>query len=542
MQRELNGIIVSPKERKMFKGRIVIEDDKISKIISDESVSGTNYILPGLIDSHIHIESSMLVPSEFARAAVVHGTVATVSDPHEIANVLGVEGVEFMIENSKQVPFDFYFGVPSCVPATNFESAGANLDSADIRTIFEKHNLLYLSEMMNFPGVVYEVPEVIEKLEIARSMGKPIDGHAPALKGEMLRKYVSAGISTDHECFTLEEAKEKIALGMKILIREGSAAKNFDALKSLIKDNTNMCMLCSDDRHPDDLLGGHINMLVRRALSEGFDIFDILQTAVVNPIEHYKLQNGMLREGDFADLIVVDSLQDFSILETVIKGKTVAKDGTCLFDSIDITPINKFSAANLSISDIEVVAHTSKIRVIEAIEGELITNELIVESKIVNGFHVADIERDILKLVVYNRYEPSTPAVAFIKNIGLTKGALATSVAHDSHNIIAVGTNDEDLVNAINLLISTKGGMTACSGDEMASLPLPIAGIMSDESAEVVARKYEKLNSMAKSFGSKLGAPFMTLSFMALLVIPNIKLSDKGLFDGRTFSFTNLEC
>lgn len=540
MKTELIGKIVDIENREIYSGKVEIEDGRIANITRDDSVLCKCFILPGLVDSHIHIESSMLVPSEFARAAVVHGTVATVSDPHEIANVLGTQGIDFMISNARQVPFKFNFGVPSCVPATGFESSGAVIDSSEVREIFNKYDLKYLSEMMNFPGVIYDDAEVENKLQVARGLGKLIDGHSPGLKGIDLQKYISKGISTDHECFTLEEALEKIALGMKILIREGSAAKNFDNLQSLITSHPDMSMLCSDDRHPDDLIGGHINLLVKKAIKNGHNLFDVLQTAIVNPIKHYKLDVGLLREGDYADLIVIDDFDSFNILQTYIDGNLVAENGVSYLNPVYIDKINVFNATPISENDIKVEPKGNSLKVISAIEGELITEMLITKPKVVANEVVCDTENDILKLVVYNRYSESKPAVAFIKNFNLRSGALATSVAHDSHNIIAVGASDSDLVNAINKLIGTKGGMTIANGDEVLSLPLPIAGIMSDLKAEEVAELYSKLNKKAISLGTKLKAPFMTLSFMALLVIPKLKLSDKGLFDGEKFCFTDL--
>ncbi len=541
MNYTVEGNIVDVVSRKIFKGLLEVSNGKIVSIREDDTIHSDNYILPGLIDSHIHIESSMLVPSEFARAAVINGTIATVSDPHEIANVLGLDGIKFMLENGELVPFKFFFGAPSCVPATPFESSGAVISAEDIEQLFSQYDLNYLSEMMNFPGVLYEVPEVIDKLNIAKKFGKKIDGHCPGLSGEQLEKYISAGITTDHECFSIAEAREKIQKGMKILIREGSAAKNFDELKQLIYESPDMVMLCSDDKHPDDLIDGHINILIKRALASGLDLFDVVSAATVNPILHYSLDCGLLRKGDNADFIVVNNLETFDILETYIDGIKVAENGNCLFAPVEFSPINKFFCEKLSPSDLQILDNGRKIRVIEAIEGELITNSIEVKPKVENGCIVSDIEQDVLKIVVQNRYVPAKPAVAFIKNIGLKQGALATSVAHDSHNIIAVGTNDADLAEAINLIIENKGGMAAVRGSEKSILPLEVAGIMSSASLEVVANKYLELNQLAKKYGSSMNAPFMTLSFMALLVIPKLKLSDKGLFDGEKFCFTELE-
>lgn len=539
MNRTVCGKLVDVKNKNINEGRIFIENDKIVKIEYSD-VSEEQYILPGFIDAHVHIESSMLLPSEFARAAVRHGTVAAVSDPHEIANVLGVQGVEYMINNAKKIPFKIFFGAPSCVPATNFETSGAKITSDDIKYLFQKFELKFLSEMMNFPGVIYQDPEVLKKIEIARLLNKNIDGHAPGLMGDDLKKYVSYGISTDHECFSYQEAIEKIKYGMKVLIREGSAAKNFDSLSKLIEEHPNMCMFCTDDLHPDDFQNGHINLLVKKAIKQGFNLFDVLQIACINPVEHYNLEVGQLREGDFADFIVVGNLTEFNIKQTYINGQLVAENGISLVEKQKIEKINVFNAQKLTEKDLKIEHKGGNIKVIKAIDGELITEKLYIKPNIVGNYVESDVQNDILKLVVYNRYKESEPAIGFINNFNLKYGAIATSVAHDSHNIIAVGTNDFSIVQAINAIIESEGGMCVFDDQEIEILPLPIAGIISDKSIEEAAEKYQKLNLKAKQLGTTLTAPFMTLSFMALLVIPKLKLSDKGLFDGETFTFTNL--
>lgn len=535
----IKGNIVDVVKKRIFSGEIIFNNGRIESVRSiDESFD--KYIIPGLIDSHVHIESSMLVPSEFAKAAVVHGTTATVSDPHEIANVLGKQGIDFMIENAQQVPFKFYFGVPSCVPATDFETSGARLSAEDIEEIFLKHDLKYLSEMMNFPGVIFDSPEVKAKLQVAKKLNKNIDGHAPGLRGKDAKKYIDAGISTDHECFSLEEALEKINFGMKVLIREGSAAKNFNALHSLLNSHPEACMICSDDKHPDDLVKSHVNGIIKQGIEIGHDIFNLLRSATYNPIMHYGLENGLLREGDPADIVVIDNLHDFNILQTYINGKLVADNGKSLIDSVKINTINHFNCSPKIVSDFSVHPESESIRIIEAIDGELITNEINAKAKIQENNLISDTENDILKLAVINRYNDGKPAIAFIKNFGLKSGAIASSVAHDSHNIIAIGTSDSQLCDAVNEIIENKGGIAVIDGDNKLSLPLPIAGIMASESAELVAEKYIALDRKTKDLGSKLKAPFMTLSFMALLVIPSIKLSDQGLFDGNKFEFTKL--
>lgn len=536
----IQGQIVDIRNKTIYKGQITIENGKISRI-EKVNHNNTNYILPGFVDAHIHIESSMLVPSEFARLAVLHGTVATVSDPHEIANVLGIEGVEFMIENGKKVPFKFNFGAPSCVPATAFESAGAIIDAEGVKQLLEKPEIKYLAEMMNYPGVLFEDAEVMQKIAYAKQLGKPIDGHAPGLRGDDVKKYIAAGISTDHECFTYEEALEKLENNMKVIIREGSAAKNFEALIDLLPEHYKNMMFCSDDKHPDDLIVGHINELCARAVSKGIDIFKVLTAACINPVEHYNLDVGLLQEGDTADFIVVEDIQHFKTLQTYINGELVANQGTSLIPSIPFKIINNFNTSLKNPSDFEIESSSEKIRVIEALDGELVTNELILDSLLENGKLVSNVQNDVLKMTVVNRYKNEQPAMAFIKNFGLTEGAIASSVGHDSHNIIAVGVNDEMICKAVNLLIANKGGVCAVTEKEEHIVPLPIAGIISDKDGWKVGEDYATLDAMAKQMGSQLRAPYMTLSFMALLVIPSLKLSDKGLFNGSTFEFTSVD-
>lgn len=537
---QIQGQIVDIQNKRIYAGELTVDNGKITSIIQ-KNHDVNNYILPGFIDAHIHIESSMLVPSEFAKIAVLHGTVATISDPHEIANVLGIAGVHYMIDNGKKVPMKFHFGAPSCVPATSFESAGAVIDSDGIRELMALRDIFYLSEMMNYPGVIYDDPEVLKKLEWAKQYGKPIDGHAPGLRGEPIRKYISAGITTDHECFTYDEAEEKLSLGMKIIIREGSAAKNFEALIDLLPENYENMMFCSDDKHPDDLIVGHINLLCARAVAKEMDIFKILQVACVNPVHHYKMNVGLLKENDAADFIVVEDLINFKVLQTYIDGGLVAENGQSFVTHVDFETPNNFNISPKEIADFELASTASTIRVIEALEGQLITNVIHHKSVLVDGKLMSDIENDILKIAVVNRYQNTTPAVAFIKNFGLKKGAIASSVAHDCHNIVVVGTSDEEILNAVNLLIKKKGGICAVNGSEQKSLSLPVAGIMSDKNGWETGKLYQEIDAMAKELGSNLKAPFMTLSFMALLVIPDLKLSDKGLFSGTAFSFVDLE-
>ncbi len=537
----LSGNIVDIHTETFYKGTVHVENGYIKNIVKDNSVTKETFILPGLIDSHIHVESSMLIPSEFARLAVIHGTVATVSDPHEIANVLGIDGIKYMIENGKKVPFKFYFGASSCVPATPFETAGAELGVAELNELMAMDDIKYMAEMMNFPGVINRDSLVMDKLAIAKKYGKPVDGHAPGVKGEAAKKYIEAGITTDHECFTMEEALEKIKYGMKIQIREGSAAKNFEALVGLLKDHADDVLFCSDDKHPDDLAEGHINQLVKRAVNKGYDILKVLKNVILNPIKHYNLEVGTLQPGDPADMIVVDDLSHFNVLQTYVNGIKVAEKGKTLIQSVTAEQPNLFLAETVSADDITVAATGKKIKVIESYDGELITGVLTELPKTENGNLVSDVERDILKIVVLNRYEKGAkPAVAFIKGFGLKQGALASSVAHDSHNVVAVGTSDKEIVSAMNKVIESKGGVAVSEGNYQAVLPLPVAGLMSTDDGFKVAEHYHNLDKKAHELGSSLRAPFMTMSFMALLVIPDLKLSDKGLFDGTTFSFTDL--
>ena len=568
--------LVDVHQQTIYPAEVVVSHGKITSINKTHGSVLTTlyYLLPGFIDSHVHIESSMLVPSEFARLAVVHGTVATVSDPHEIANVCGMEGVEFMIENGKTVPFKFNFGAPSCVPATVFETAGAALNSADVEKLLQRDEIKYLSEMMNFPGVLNGDEEVMKKIAAAHRLGKPVDGHAPGLRGEMARQYIEASpnpsaggaldsdinknlykyedskvppsggfrgafISTDHECFTAEEALDKLKYGMKIIIREGSAAKNFEALIDLLNDHPDMMMFCSDDKHPDSLVLGHINQLCARAVAKGINIFKVLKAACLNPVLHYRLDVGLLREGDPADFIVIKDLKKFEVLKTFINGELVAENGRSKIKTLKSGIINNFSCSKKEISDFEflLAIGQSQLPVIEALDGQLITNKISAVPTIINNLIVSNPEKDILKIVVVSRYKNAPVAKAFIKNFGLKLGALASSVAHDSHNIVAVGVDDESICSAVNLVIEHKGGVSFCEDDIEMIVPLPVAGLMSNEDGYKIAEQYSLIDKAVKDAGSTLGSPFMTLSFMALLVIPHLKLSDLGLFDVDKFEF-----
>ena len=535
------GNIVDIEKRRIFKGVVTVDNARIASIEeTGAEEKNSDYILPGFIDSHVHIESSMLVPAEFAKLAVVHGTTGTISDPHEIANVCGLPGVKFMIENGHTVPFKFHFGAPSCVPATVFETAGASLDSTIVEELLALPEINYLSEMMNFPGVLNDNEEVLKKIAAAKKYNKPVDGHAPGLRGDMAKQYIDAGMSTDHECFTAEEALDKLNYGMKILIREGSAARNFEALISLLETHSDNMMFCSDDKHPDSLVDGHINLLCARAVKEGINLFNILKAACINPVLHYNMRNGILRKGDAADFIVIEDLVNFKVKQTFIDGVLVAENGQSLISTSPAAIINNFDCQKKEVKDFFVFAADvqNDIAVIEALEGQLITNKIYVAPTILDGQIISNAATDILKIVVVNRYQDAPVAKGFIKNMGLKVGAIASTVAHDSHNIVAVGTDDESLCEAVNLLIEQKGGISAVSQEKLLVLPLPVAGLMSNEDGYKVAADYTSIDKFVKEkLGSTLDAPFMTLSFMALLVIPHLKLSDKGLFDGDEFKF-----
>ncbi|MCF6290553.1 MAG: adenine deaminase [Desulfobacterales bacterium] len=537
--RRISANLVDPVQGRIYPATLFTSNGRINRILPEDTAQ-TTYILPGLVDAHVHVESSMLVPTEFARQAVRHGTVAAVSDPHEIANVLGIDGVWFMVKNGKRSPFKFAFGAPSCVPATGFETAGAKLGVVEIEELLRMDEIGYLAEMMNFPGVLATDPGVLAKLELARKYNKPMDGHGPGLTAGDLRNYLAAGISTDHECSSLAEAREKAALGMKILIRQGSAARDLQTLLPLLDEYPELCMFCSDDLHPDGLRRGHVNQMVKTALAAGHDLISVIRAAVLNPVRHYKLDTGLLREGDPADFIEVDSLERFNILKTVINGELVAENGTTLLDHVPVEPINNFQARPRARKDFQIADPGGPVRVIRARDGQLVTGLEVRRPAVDNTSLVADPERDLLKIAVVNRYQEALPGLGFITGFGLKHGAIASSVAHDSHNIIAVGASDEMLCQAINLVIEHRGGLAVKGPDFAEVLPLPVAGLMSLDDGAAVAGQYGLLDLRAKELGSTLTAPFMTLSFMALLVIPQLKLSDKGLFDGQSFSLVPL--
>lgn len=540
----ITGNIVDIENRTIFFGSVLYSDNKIVGIERfSEEKPGQKYILPGFVDSHIHIESSMLVPSEFARVAVKTGVIATVSDPHEIANVLGKKGVDYMVANGKLVDFKFFFGVPSCVPATPFDRAGAVLNVSDVKEMLASGQFYYLSEMMNYPGVIYNDAEVMSKINSALELGYKIDGHAPGIVDESLKKYVDAGISTDHECMSVLEAETKIKLGMKVLIREGSAAKNFDSLIEIAKKYPSEIMFCSDDCHPDDLLNQYFVNLIRRAIAAGVDVIDAIKMAGYNAVKHYNLPVGLLKTDDYADFVMVDNLTDFNVQQTYINGRLIYNDGKSLIEKVKVDDINNFYQNFISKNDITIASIDNskvEVKVIDTLEGELYTKSLIASLPVVDGALVSDVDRDILKIVVLNRYQKAKPAVGFIRGFGLKQGAICSSIAHDSHNIVAVGTDDESIVKVVNAVVEAKGGMAYADNEAVKILNLPVAGIMSDKSAEEVAASYRELLDFTRKSGSSMKAPFMTMAFMSLVVIPELKISDTGLFDVVKFEPTSL--
>lgn len=546
MPTTIQSNLVDLQERTIYPVELQIESGRIQLIRKiEQAPEGSGYLLPGFVDAHVHVESSMLPPSEFARMAVVHGTVATVSDPHEIANVLGKAGVDYMLDDADRVPFKFCFGAPSCVPATGFETAGANMDAAAVTELLENPAIGYLSEMMNFPGVLFEDAEVMAKIAAAKRLGKPVDGHAPGLRGDDARRYFAAGIETDHECFTYEEGREKAQLGVKILIREGSAARNFEALWPLLREFPEQVMFCSDDKHPDDLVRGHINELAARALAKGCDLFDVLRAACVNPVKHYRLKVGQLNYGDPADFIVVEDLTHFKVRETWLEGQKVAENGHTLLPRITAGTPNQFVALPKTPEQFRIRAaenngQTATVRVIGALDGQIVTESQQALLSVHNEQIMSDPTRDLLKIAVVNRYAPDVPpALGFVHGFGLQQGALASSVAHDSHNIVAVGTDDVTLCAAVNAVIEAGGGISAAnSAGATQVLPLPIAGLMSPADGYELAQQYGILDQWTKeTLGCTLRAPFMVLSFLALPVIPQLKMTDRGLFDVGTFGY-----
>lgn len=545
----LTANLVDIHERRIHFCRVSWVEGIITRIDSlGPETHGAAYLLPGFIDAHVHVESAMLPPSEFARLALRQGVIGAVCDPHEIANVLGLEGVRYMVEDGHRSPFLFCWGAPSCVPATPFETAGAELTAETLAQLLAEGSCSFLSEVMNFPGVVQQAPDLMAKLDVAKKAGVTMDGHAPGLAGADLARYAGAGISTDHECTTLDEALEKIGHGMHILIREGSAARNFSALSPLLRSHPERVMFCSDDKHPDDLCREHINGHVRRALALGHDLFDTLRAASLNAVVHYGLPAGMLRVGDRFDAQQVSSLTVMDVTDVWLAGQSVVHDGRCQLPYLPSMMPNRFEATPINANDLRLPGHMGKAKVIVVQDGSLLTQATEAPVLARDGFLQVDPAQDLLLMAVINRYQPAPPALALVRGFGLRQGAMASSVAHDSHNIVAVGTSETLLAAAINAVIRQRGGLAwVDTHDQQVDthseqvLPLPIAGLMSPLQGDVVAQRYSALDAAAKSAGSPLHAPFMTLSFMALLVIPALKLSDRGLFDGLQFRFTSLQ-
>lgn len=540
------GHIVDVVNRRIFDGEIDFKEGKIIAIREAQVPSNARYILPGFYDSHIHIESTLLTPEHYARKAVEQGTIGVIADPHEIANVLGRKGVEYMMQSGNKVHFHFHWGAPSCVPATPFETSGAALNSQDLAEILELKNVYGLGEMMNIPGVLNRDPETMARIEAAISRGKPVDGHAPQLMGDALKLYCEAGIKTDHECTTLAQARARIKQGMYVQVREGSAACDLDTLAPIISEAPDHVMLCSDDKYPDEISNGYINEMCRRAVHRGIDVFDVLTAACVTPVRYYKLPHGLLQLGDPADFIMVDNLREFNLSETWIDGVQVVADG--IFTEsliIDKSPIdtnypNHFLAKKISIDDLHIPPEEGQLKVISTTEGSLQTKQILAEAKVENGNVVSDTEHDILKAVCLSRHSEAKPAIGFIHGFGLKLGAIASTIGHDSHNIIAIGATDEAIVKVVNALIDMKGGLIVYDENELNELMLPIAGLMSYRNGDKVSKRHIQLKSVASRIGCKYKAPFMTLAFMALPVIPELKLTDKGLFDTTNFEPTSL--
>jgi len=537
----ISGNIVDLLHGRVYPGTIRVGQGRITEIDEDRR-KYPNFLIPGFVDAHIHIESSMLTPAEFGRMAAVHGTVACVADPHEIANVLGMAGIEYMLGNSAGTPFKVFFGAPSCVPATPFETSGAVLGPLEVSELLARDEIRFLGEVMNYPGVIGREPSIMKKIEAARALGRRIDGHAPGLRGKALADYIGAGIETDHESLDLDEALEKISLGMKILIREGSAARDFDKLEGLLDGYSHRCMFCCDDLHPDSLIHSHINGLVKRAVGNGHDPLKVLRCACLNPILHYDLPVGLLREGDPADFLVIDDLKGLHVLKTYIGGIPVAEAGQPLLEHAGSGIANAFRACPKKPGDFMIGSAIGPANVMEAFDGQLFTGRLKVHLKDDGGFAVTDPSGDILKIAVVNRYQDSPPAVGFVKGFGLKQGAIASSVAHDSHNIVAVGVSDSDICDAVNLVIENRGGLAAAGKDLREFMALPVAGLMSVEDGWKAAASYSQLQAQVKRLGSDLKSPFITLSFMALPVIPRLKMTDRGLFDAEAFRPVDVFC
>ncbi|MBI5896220.1 MAG: adenine deaminase [Desulfobacterales bacterium] len=508
---------------------------------------GRRYVAPGFIDAHVHIESALVGPAEFARAVLPRGTTAVVADPHEIANVLGTAGIDYMLAASEASPLRFYFTLPSCVPATDMESAGARLTEEKLRPYLGHSRIVGLAEMMNFPGVIHADAEVLAKIASMQAAGKPVDGHAPGLSGHALHAYLSAGIASDHECTSALEAEEKLAAGMRIMVREGTGARNLDDLLPVITPRTARRMMwCSDDRHPRDLMAaGHIDQMVRRAVRGGVDPITAIQMATLNPAEYFRLDDlGAVAPGRRADLVVLDDLNDPVVRQVYSGGRLVAAENRWVDAGAVARPPAAPAAMKVQLDriDFKVTAQGRRVRVIETVPRQIVTRGTVSDARIVDGLAVADPARDLLKIAVVERHHDSgRTGIGFIRGFGLTRGALAATVAHDSHNIVVVGTSDGDMHAAVAALVAMGGGLVAVdAGQVAAQLALPIAGLMSDQPMTAVCAALDQLLAAARRMGSTLHDPFMTLSFMALPVIPALKLTDMGLVDVAAFKIVPL--
>jgi len=545
-----NGRLVNVLSGEVHPARVAIVDGRVAGWGGDYRARRVvdlagRFICPGLIDAHVHLESSMVSPAEFSRAVLPHGTTAVVCDPHEIANVLGLAGVRYILDASAGLPLTVYVMAPSCVPATDMETAGAALDAADIAQILTYDRVLGLAEMMNYPGVLFRVPSVLAK--IAAAAGRPVDGHAPGLSGKDLNAYLAAGIGSDHECTDPDEAREKLRRGMHIFIREGTTARNLHSLLPLVTPaNARFCHFCTDDRHPDTLLTeGHVDDIVRQAIAGGLDPVLAIQMASINTALYFGLrQTGAVAPGYRADLLVLDDLERVQVAQVYAAGQLVAEGGRCLLFAAELPQVPTQSTVHLNtaVLDLTIRAGQGPARVIGVVPGQVVTEDLRLEPAIVDGQVVADPARDLAKIAVIERHHSTgNLGLGLVKGIGLRRGAIASSVAHDSHNVVVVGVADADMRAAVASVAEMGGGQVAIAGGQVqAACPLPIAGLMSDRPLEQVRDQVAALTKAAQALGSTLPDPFMTLSFLALPVIPALKLTDKGLVDVIKFQVVPL--
>ena len=546
-----NAKIVNVFSGKVVAGSIAIKDGYIAGFGDHEAAESIDlrgrYAAPGFIDSHVHIESAMACITEFARAVVACGTTTVVADPHEIANVLGTAGIEYMLQSAEGQPLDCLFALPSCVPATHMETAGARLDAADLEPFFDHPRIVALAEMMNYPGVIFTDDQVMSKLELARSRRRAMDGHAPGVSGPQLAAYIAAGIASDHECTGPAEAREKLEMGMSIMVREGTCARNLDALFPVIDDNTwRRMMWCTDDRHPHDLLSqGHIDDVVRKAVAKGLDPVRAICMGTLNPADYFGIRDaGAIAPGRKANLVIFSDLTDIRAEQVFHMGRCVAENGRLLPEVRRPTPVAVPPAMNLNPEnlDFSIPLQGRRMRVIRAIPDQVVTRCETMDVRAENGLAVADADRDVLKMAVVDRYTgKARTGKGFVTGLGLGRGAIASSVAHDSHNIIVAGAADADMQAAVTAVVKMNGGFAAAlDGEILASLPLPVAGLMSDRPVETVRDQLDGVIAATRQLGSNLSDPFMTLGFLALPVIPDLKLTDRGLVDVTCFDVVPL--